>query len=225
MDAYVGLLAEGRASGLTAPRIAVDRTIAQTERLLAIPADESPIVQSAQLADGDADGRAQLAAAVEAHVRPALARYLEALGGDYLAAARVDPGLWSAPNGDALYRLAVRSWTTLELDPAEVHQVGLDELAEIAAPLRARRGSAVTSTHIVATSRPIRRTSPRPATRSWHGRARTSSERSRRRRPGSAASRSRPAISDPSTRSWRRTRRSRTTTRRRSTDRGPGSTT
>ena len=137
MDAYVGLLAEGRASGLTAPRIAVDRTIAQTERLLAIPADESPIVQSAQLADGDADGRAQLAAAVEAHVRPALARYLEALGGDYLAAARVDPGLWSAPNGDALYRLAVRSWTTLELDPAEVHQVGLDELAEIDAERRA----------------------------------------------------------------------------------------
>jgi uncharacterized protein (DUF885 family) len=137
MDAYVGLLAEGRASGLAAPRIAVDRTIAQTERLLAIPADESPIVQSAQLADGDADGRAQLAAAVEAHVRPALARYLEALGGDYLAAARVDPGLWSAPNGDALYRLAVRSWTTLELDPAEVHQVGLDELAEIDAERRA----------------------------------------------------------------------------------------
>ena len=45
MEAYVDLLAEGCASGLTAPRIAVERTIAQTERLLAIPAAESPIVQ------------------------------------------------------------------------------------------------------------------------------------------------------------------------------------
>ena len=131
MDAYVALLAEGRATGLTASRIAVDRTIAQTARLLAIPAAASPIVESAQLAAGDAHSRERLAAAVEAHVRPALARYLEALGGDYLAAAREDPGLWSAPNGDALYRLAMRSWTTLDLDPIEVHQVGLDELAAI----------------------------------------------------------------------------------------------
>ncbi len=129
MDAYVGLLAEGRATGLTATRIAADRTIAQTERLLAIPAAESPIVASAQLADGDARGRERLAAAVETYVRPALARYVEALRGDYLAEAREEPGLWSAPNGDALYRLAIRSWTTLDLDPVEVHQVGLDELA------------------------------------------------------------------------------------------------
>ena len=129
MDAYVGLLAEGRATGLTATRIATDRTIAQTERLLAIPAAESPILASAQLADGDAHGRERLAAAVERHVRPALARYVEALRGDYLAGAREEPGLWSAPNGDALYRLAIRSWTTLDLDPLEVHQVGLDELA------------------------------------------------------------------------------------------------
>src|SRR5450756_825675 len=129
MDAYVGLLAESRATGLTATRIAADRTIAQTERLLAIPAAESPIVASAQLADGDARGRERLAAVVETHVRPALARYVEALRGDYLAGAREEPGLWSAPNGDALYRLAIRSWTTLDLDPVEVHQVGLEELA------------------------------------------------------------------------------------------------
>ncbi len=91
---------------------------------------------SAQLADGDVRGRERLAAAVETHVRPALARYLEALGGEYLAATRHEPGLWSAPNGDALYRLAIRSWTTLDLDPVEVHQVGLDELASIDAERR-----------------------------------------------------------------------------------------
>ena len=36
---------------------------------------------------------------------------------------REEPGLWSAPNGDALYRLAMRSWTTLELDPVESTRV------------------------------------------------------------------------------------------------------
>jgi uncharacterized protein (DUF885 family) len=136
MDAYADLLAEGRERGLTATRIAVERTIAQTERLLAIPAAESPIVTSAQLADGDTSGRERLAAAVETHVRPALTRYLDALRGDYLAAARAEPGLWSAPSGEALYRLAVRSWTTLDLDPRELHRVGVEELASIDAERR-----------------------------------------------------------------------------------------
>ncbi len=136
MDACVDLLAEGRASGLTAPRIVADRAIAQVERLVAIPAAESPIVTSARVApDGDA-ARARLADAVDASVRPALGRYLEALRGDYLAATRADPGLWSAPNGEELYRAASLAWTTLELDPAEVHQIGLAELAEIRAEKR-----------------------------------------------------------------------------------------
>jgi uncharacterized protein (DUF885 family) len=58
------------------------------------------------------------------------------LKGEYLAASREDPGLWSAPDGDQLYRTAIRSWTTLELDPAEVHQIGLDELEGIEAERR-----------------------------------------------------------------------------------------
>ncbi|HEY2888064.1 MAG TPA: DUF885 domain-containing protein, partial [Candidatus Limnocylindrales bacterium] len=49
---------------------------------------------------------------------------------------RVDPGLWSAPNGDALYRTQVLAWTTLALEPADVHQIGLDELEQIEAERR-----------------------------------------------------------------------------------------
>jgi uncharacterized protein (DUF885 family) len=70
-------------------------------------------------------------------VRPADAAFLEALRGPYLAASRTDPGIWSAPNGDALYRTAIRAWTTLEMDPREIHQVGLDEFASIEAERRA----------------------------------------------------------------------------------------
>ena len=32
------------------------------------------------------------------------------------------------PTATQLYRTAIRSWTTLDLDPEEVHQIGLDEL-------------------------------------------------------------------------------------------------
>ena len=50
---------------------------------------------------------------------PGRRSFLDALRGDYLAATREEPGLWSAPDGDALYRTQIRAWTTLDLDPQD----------------------------------------------------------------------------------------------------------
>jgi uncharacterized protein (DUF885 family) len=69
-------------------------------------------------------------------VIPADRAFLEALSGDYLAGTREDPGIWSAPDGEALYRTAIRSWTTLDLDPQDVHRIGLEELESIEAERR-----------------------------------------------------------------------------------------
>jgi uncharacterized protein (DUF885 family) len=129
MAANTDLLREGLARGLTAPRIVAERTIAQLDRILAAPADEYPLVSAAKVA-AETD-RERIAEAVRDVVRPADAEYLRVLRDEYLAATRTDPGLWSAPDGEALYRTQVRAWTTLDLDPAALHQVGLDELASI----------------------------------------------------------------------------------------------
>ena len=129
MAANRDLLREALGSGLTAPRIVAQRTIAQLERMLAIPVDEAIIAQTVRCAT-DAD-RERIRAVVRDEVYPADAAFLDELRGEYLAATREDPGIWSAPNGDALYRTQIRHWTTLDLDPEEVHQIGLDELASI----------------------------------------------------------------------------------------------
>ena len=134
MAANTQNLLDGLASGLTAPRIVAERTIAQIERMLAVPIDSAIVPTMAKVA-ADAD-RERIREAVSKHVYPADAAFLEALKGDYLAATREDPGIWSAPNGDQLYRTLIRRWTTLELDPATVHQVGLDELDRIEAERR-----------------------------------------------------------------------------------------
>jgi len=134
MGAHVDMLREGLASGLTAPRIVAERTIAQLERLLSVPIEEA-IIPSLAKVSSDED-REAIRDAVRDHVYPADRAFLEALQGDYFAATRVDPGLWSAPDGEALYRTAIRSWTTLDLDPGEVHQIGLDEIREIEAERR-----------------------------------------------------------------------------------------
>ena len=129
MDANIANLRDGLASGLTAPRIVATRTIEQLERLLATPLEAAVIPAMARVAS-DAD-REAVRAVVRDVVYPADARFLEALRGDYLAATREDPGLWSAPDGDAIYRTQIRSCTTLVMDPEEVHRIGLEEIASI----------------------------------------------------------------------------------------------
>jgi uncharacterized protein (DUF885 family) len=129
MAANTELLHEALYSGLTAPRITTERTIAQLERMLSVPPEESVLVQTARVAT-DAE-RDQIFQVVRDEVYPADAAFLEGLRGEYLAASREEPGLRSAPNGDALYRTQILAWTTLDLEPKELHQIGLDELEDI----------------------------------------------------------------------------------------------
>lgn len=129
MAAVAELTREGLASGLTAARIVTERVIGQLERLLAVPDEESPIaVAVTPPAPSDRD---RLAAAIRRSIRPADEAFLEALRGAYREASREEPGLWSAPDGEQLYRTQVRAWTSLDLEPADLHRIGLEELESI----------------------------------------------------------------------------------------------
>jgi uncharacterized protein (DUF885 family) len=123
------LLREALVSGLTAPRIVAERTIAQLERMLAIPIDQAVVPSLVQVAN-DAD-RERIRDVVRDEIYPADAAFLEALRGEYRHASREENGIWSAPDGDTLYRTQILRWTTLDLDPQDVHQIGLDELQTI----------------------------------------------------------------------------------------------
>jgi uncharacterized protein (DUF885 family) len=135
MTANTELLGEALASGLTAPRIVAERTVAQIERMLAIPIDQAVIPSLVKVAS-DAD-REAIRDIVRDEVYPADAAFLGALKGEYLAATRTEPGIWSAPNGEAIYRTQILRWTTLQLDPREVHESGLAEIQQIEAERRA----------------------------------------------------------------------------------------
>jgi uncharacterized protein (DUF885 family) len=132
-DACIDLMAEGRAVGVTAARVVADRVVDQLERLLAAPAATSPIVTIPALADEA--GRPRLLDAVERHVRPADARYLEAVR-SYLPATREAPGLCALPDGEARYAAKVKGYTSLDVTPGELHRIGLGELEEIEARRR-----------------------------------------------------------------------------------------
>jgi uncharacterized protein (DUF885 family) len=129
MAANADILREAIGTGLTAPSIVTERTIAQIERMLEIPIDEA-IVPASVKGASDAD-RERIRDVVRDVVYPADRAFLDVLRGEYRHASREEPGIWSAPNGEAIYRTAIRSWTTLEMDPREIHQIGMDELETI----------------------------------------------------------------------------------------------
>ena len=127
-DAELQIMREGVADGVTAPRIVVERALAQTERLLDAGAEGSPAL--APVPPEDAEGRSLLVAAVAEHLLPALQRYRDGIR-DYLPAATETIGLSALPGGEAMYAAQILSWTTLELDARAVHELGVADLEKI----------------------------------------------------------------------------------------------
>ena len=45
-------------------------------------------------------------------------------------------GVWSQPNGDEFYKLKIRTFTTTDYSPEEIHQMGLNEVKRISARMK-----------------------------------------------------------------------------------------
>ena len=121
LDACAEIAREGVATGVVSPRTVVERAVAQVERIVAAPEEEAPPL--AAVADGDAVARDRVLAAWRDAVAPAFAGYLDVLR-DYLPHAVESNAVTDLPGGDEIYAEEIRSWTTLPLDPQEVHDLG-----------------------------------------------------------------------------------------------------
>jgi uncharacterized protein (DUF885 family) len=124
--ACVDLLREGVAAGVTAPRVVVERTLAQVDRLLELPPTESPVAVGLE-----GDARDTIAAAVVDAVNPSIASFRDEIAGSYLAAATETIGISALPGGEAMYAAEILGWTSLPQDPRDVHERGVERLAEI----------------------------------------------------------------------------------------------
>jgi uncharacterized protein (DUF885 family) len=128
LDASTAVLDGAIRSAHTSPRLVVDRTIAQVERLLAVPSAKSPAI--APVPEADARGRRRAQEMVDARVYPAYREFLNALLA-FQPHARDSLGLCALPDGDELYPAKILAWTTLPLQPGDVHELGVHELARI----------------------------------------------------------------------------------------------
>ena len=79
--------------------------------------------------------RSEAAAAIQNRVVPAFARLLIFFREEYVPQARTTLAAEAMPNGAEFYRQQIREYTTLDLTPDQIHQVGLKEVARIQAQM------------------------------------------------------------------------------------------
>ncbi len=68
---------------------------------------------------------------------PAYQTFYDFMVDEYVPAARETLGAIDLPNGKAYYQTEIQRYTTLDLTPDEIHQIGLDEVARIRAEMEA----------------------------------------------------------------------------------------
>ena len=133
---YRALLQEGIARERTQAQIVMSRVPAQIQNLITDDAADSPFYRAfAEMPESfDEETRETLSSSaatiIAEQINPALQELLSFLEQDYLPAARA-PGIGSLPGGKQVYSRLAQHFTTTDLTPDEIHEIGLQEVARI----------------------------------------------------------------------------------------------
>jgi len=128
---------KGMANGLMPPKFLLEKVVDQTNGIAALAPDQTPFAQPfnnfpASFSEADkARLKAAGLAAIKDDVLPAYSKFAAFVKDEYVPKGRSEVGVWSLPNGEAIYAFRVRRSTTTDKTPEQIHQIGLQQVAEI----------------------------------------------------------------------------------------------
>ncbi len=137
VDQELVRLREGISLGWVAPGAVLDRVLAMLDSQLAAVGDASPFFLpftslGSDIPPAEQDSlRRRARQLIAEQVLPAQRRLRDFVAGDYRAAAPASGAMSSYPGGAAVYAAAVRQSTTTDLSPAQIHSIGLREVARL----------------------------------------------------------------------------------------------
>ena len=141
VPALLGQVAEvarqGERDGMMQPKYLLEKVVTQIDSI-AKPAGADSVFAEPLKHFPDAVAAADrtrlhdaIIAAIDTDVRPAYRKLGQFVAQEYAPHGRGQPGIWNLENGDALYRFDVEQMTTTARTPAEIHALGLSEVARI----------------------------------------------------------------------------------------------
>jgi uncharacterized protein (DUF885 family) len=142
MDQTIALMREGIKEKILLPKVVMERIPPQiAKQIVSDPESSGFFKPFREFPDTipQAD-RTRLASeardAVEHNVVPAFQRFQRFFTEEYLPACFDQVSIWQVPHGEEMYAFFVRKYTTTNLTPAEIHAIGLREVARINAEMQ-----------------------------------------------------------------------------------------
>ena len=134
---YQALLQAGADQQRTQARIIIERIPNQLDALIVDKPQDSPFwgvfeaMPDAIPAPRADELKAQAAAVIGEKLVPAYAQFKAFIEETYLPSTREQPGIGTLPGGKEVYAMLARHFTTTDMTPEEIHNVGLAEVARI----------------------------------------------------------------------------------------------
>ncbi len=142
IDQQIVNMRAGLKRGFTKPRVSLAGRDAPIAPLAEANVDKNPLFITFAAIPGNipeseraalvAEGRAAVAAAA-----PAFAKLRAFVRDEYIPNARVPIAGEALPDGKAYYPAKIRQYTTLDLTPEQIHEIGIKEVARIDADMQA----------------------------------------------------------------------------------------
>ncbi len=142
IDQTIALMRTGITRGQVPPEVVFKRIPAQIAAQIVSAPDASPFYKPfkefavALPAQEQTRLRTRAKQAISTVVVPAYQRLAQFVDEHYLPACRRSVGLSDTPGGRTAYETLTRHFTTTQLHPDDIHQIGLDEVARIRAQMR-----------------------------------------------------------------------------------------
>ena len=136
-DESIALMRRGLARGMTPPRVAIAGVDATAAAHAVATPEESDLYEPfanfpATFAAADRERlRAAGRKAVDEAVLPSYRRFRDFLRDEYLPQSRTTLAAADLPDGREYYRYLIRHFTTLDMTPEAIHELGLQQVARI----------------------------------------------------------------------------------------------
>ena len=126
----------GLRRGFTPPQVTLQGRDASIGNVISAKPEESLFYEpfkkmNAGTAEEQAQLRAQAVDVIRTQVQPAYVELLKFWNGEYVPGARKTLAAQDMPDGKAYYRQQIVEYTTLDMDPAEIHRIGEQEVASL----------------------------------------------------------------------------------------------
>ncbi|MGH9509431.1 MAG: DUF885 domain-containing protein, partial [Terriglobales bacterium] len=136
-DDVIDNMRAGMGDGLMPPKFLLEKVAKQSAGIAAMEPEKSPFAGCLSKLPASFPAAEQerikkdVLAAVRDHVIPAYQKFTKFVAEEYAPKGRTEVGVWSLPEGEARYAFRVKQMTTTSKAPEEIHQLGLQQVAEI----------------------------------------------------------------------------------------------